>query len=166
MAVVYLGLGTNLGDRERNLENALELLGREMKTLDLSSIYETEPVGFVDQPWFLNAVCRVETNLGPHDLLRAIKRVEKEAGREPSFRWGPRTIDIDILLYDGICLSEADLEIPHPRLVEREFVLAPLREIAGDLVHPATKERIADLAARAARTPEVRLWKRRTECTK
>lgn len=173
MAVAYLGLGSNVGDRERNLEKALELLGAEMVVCEVSLLYETEPVGFADQPWFLNAVCRVETDLSPRELLQAIKRVEKEAGREPTFRWGPRVIDVDILLYDEICLSEPDLEIPHPRLAERAFVLTPLREIAGDIVHPATGARIADLEQDAARGPLVRLWRRRdaggkwrNECTK
>lgn len=166
MTVVYLGLGTNLGDRERMLEKALELLGREMEICEVSSVYETEPVGYTEQPWFLNAVCRAESDLSPRALLETVKRIEKEVGREATFRWGPRIVDVDILLYDEECLREEDLEIPHPRLRERGFVLTPLREIAPHLIHPATKERIADLEENVGRTSQVRLWERRTQCTK
>lgn len=166
MAVVFLGLGTNLGDREHNLEGTLQLLGLEVELQRVSSLYETEPVGYADQPWFLNAVCRAETNLSPRRLLHTVKRIEQEVGREATFHWGPRVIDIDILLYDDLSLREPDLEIPHPRLPERGFVLTPLREIAPALVHPETGELIADLEEKARETSRVRLWKRRTQCTK
>jgi 2-amino-4-hydroxy-6-hydroxymethyldihydropteridine diphosphokinase len=137
-----------------------------MKVCKCSSLYETEPVGFADQPWFLNAVCQVETDLSPDDLLRVLKRVESEVGREPTFRWGPRAIDVDVLLYDEICLDEPDLEIPHPRLAERAFVLTPLREIAGHLIHPRMGLTIAELEEKVGQGAQVRLWKRRSECTK
>jgi 2-amino-4-hydroxy-6-hydroxymethyldihydropteridine diphosphokinase len=143
---VYLGLGTNIGDRQSNLARALKLLGERLKIEKVSSIYETEPVGYVDQPKFLNAVCLVKTNIGPLQLLSLVKGIESNMGRDAGFPNGPRIIDIDIILYGNMSMIDPELTIPHPRMNERAFVLIPLVEIAPDLIHPFTKERIDDLA--------------------
>ena len=142
---VYLGLGSNLGDRKANLEKALQLLGERLQIEQVSSIYETEPVGYAEQPMFLNAVCRAETELGPLQLLSLIKGIEATLGRVPSFTNGPRSIDVDILFYNDFCMETADLTIPHPKIKERAFVLIPLLEIAPQLVHPISGESIKEL---------------------
>ena len=146
MAIVYLGLGSNLGDREANLSQALRLLGQRGVWVDrVSSIYETEPVGYLEQPRFLNAVCRVSTELGPEELLSLAKEVEGLLGRRPSFPNAPRPIDVDILFYEDLVMESPELTIPHPRLAERAFVLVPLAEIAPDLVHPALGIEVREL---------------------
>jgi len=127
---VYLALGSNLGNREKNLSKALQRLHEVVDIHNISSVYETEPVGYLDQPRFLNMVCYGQTACSPDELLRSAKAIEKVLGREPSFRNAPRPIDIDILLYDNLCLETAYLTIPHPRMSERAFVLVPLVEIA------------------------------------
>jgi 2-amino-4-hydroxy-6-hydroxymethyldihydropteridine diphosphokinase len=144
---VYLGLGSNLGDRKTNLEKALQLLGERLTIRQVSSLYQTEPVGHKEQPMFLNAVCRAETDLGPLQLLSLIKGIETALGRVPSFADGPRSIDVDILLYGGLSMETADLTIPHPRMAERAFVLIPLLELTPELVHPVSGESVKDLAA-------------------
>lgn len=159
MARVYLGLGSNLGDREANLRAALEALRPAVNVERVSSIYETEPVGYLEQPLFLNMVCCGTTALDPFELLRAIKKIEAGLGRVPSFRNGPRLIDIDILLYDDRVIATSDLVIPHPRMMERAFVLVPLLEIAPELVHPVTGSRIGDLAPALDNLREVRKWR-------
>ncbi|MBU1992755.1 MAG: 2-amino-4-hydroxy-6-hydroxymethyldihydropteridine diphosphokinase [Patescibacteria group bacterium] len=131
MTEVYLGLGSNIGDREGNLEKACEMVG----ALKKSSIHETEPFGVLDQPKFLNMVCKIETELSPRELLNHVKNIEKKIGRKKREKWGPREIDIDILFYGDIIVDEPDLQIPHPGISEREFVLKPLREIAPDKIH-------------------------------
>ena len=146
MATAYLGLGSNLGEREINLLKALSLLGQETQLIKTSSIYETKPVGYKKQAFFLNMVCQVSTELIPVNLLRSIKQIEKNLGRKPSFRNAPRIIDIDILLYDDTIIKMKDLVIPHPRLVERAFVLIPLAEITQNLAHPELGRSIAELA--------------------
>ena len=150
-AMVYLGLGTNLGDRAENLRQALSLLGEKVRIERTSAFYDTEPVGYVDQPRFLNAACRGQTGLNPEQLFRFVKRIESGMGRAPTFRNGPRIIDIDILFYDDLVLSTPMLEIPHPRLAERVFVLAPLAEIAPDFVHPVLKQSMAELLRKCNR---------------
>ncbi|MCL4534453.1 MAG: 2-amino-4-hydroxy-6-hydroxymethyldihydropteridine diphosphokinase [Bacteroidetes bacterium] len=136
MARVFVGLGTNLGDRLGQLKQALCLLRGLGTVRRVSSLYETEPVGYAGQPWFLNAACEMETDLSPLDLLSALKDIEHHLGRVPTRRNGPRTIDLDILLYDERQVELPDLKIPHPRMHQRRFVLEPLAEIAPDAVHP------------------------------
>lgn len=130
---VYLGLGSNLGDREANLREALTRLGGFGQVLAESSVYETEPVGFRDQGAFLNMVVRLQTELEPFALLRAVKKIEADMGREATFRNGPRIIDIDILLFNARIVALTDLTIPHPRIKERNFVMVPLAEIDPEL---------------------------------
>ena len=145
---VYLGLGANMGDRQANLERAVELLGERLRIEKVSSVYETEPVGYEEQPSFLNAVCRVETDIGPLQLLSLVKGIEASMGRVPNFSNGPRPIDIDIILYDDLVMVDPELTIPHPRMAERAFVLVPLMEIAPDLIHPFSGESVKDMAAK------------------
>lgn len=146
MTKAYLGLGTNLGQKKENLEKALEILNSHgsVQVLKVSSFYETDPVGYENQDKFLNAAVVCETSMGPYELLDFIQEIEKALKRVREIRWGPRTIDVDILLYDSLeLLDEPRLIIPHPRMVEREFVLAPLSEIAPEMVHPGTGKSIA-----------------------
>ena len=145
--VVYLGLGANLGDRRGNLAAALQRL-RDVLDIDVvSSVYETEPVGYADQPRFLNIVCRGKTWLSVSNLLKYAKEIEAAIGRKPSFRNGPRAIDIDILLYDDLHMSEELVTIPHPRMRERAFVLTPLAEIAPDTLDPVSGKTVQELLA-------------------
>jgi 2-amino-4-hydroxy-6-hydroxymethyldihydropteridine diphosphokinase len=137
----YIGLGANLGDREGALRRALEALDAEasIDVAAVSTVRETEPVGYLDQPPFLNAAARLETELAPRELLATLLRVEQELGRDRSgseIRFGPRTIDLDLLLYGELELDEDGLTVPHPRLHERRFVLEPLAELAPGLVVP------------------------------
>ncbi len=136
MIPVYLGLGSNLGDREANLKKAIELLSHRLRVGVVSSIYETEPVGVPEQPKFLNQVVQVFTRLAAKDLLVLGKGFESMMGRALNTSTAPRTIDIDILFYGNEVIKADDLIIPHPRLTERTFVLVPLADIAPDLVHP------------------------------
>ena len=131
----YLGLGSNLGERQQSLDRAVHLLETTegVAVLDLSSTHETEPVGMTEQPKFLNAVVKIACKLAPEELLDRCQRIEDRLGRVRTVRWGPRTIDIDILLIEGVTLDTEDLTVPHPRMCEREFVLAPLAEIAPEL---------------------------------
>ena len=158
MTTVYLGLGSNLGDRKQNLARALELLSQHLKIEQVSSIYETEPVGYEQQPLFLNAVCRISTELDPEKLLRLAKEIEAKLGRTPSFPNAPRPIDIDILLYGDEVFSDKELTIPHPRLAERAFVLVPLAEMAPDLVHPENRKTIRNLLGDLGNATGVRKW--------
>ncbi len=135
--LVYLGFGSNLGDRKKNILNAYELLERRgISILKKSSFYESIPYGVKDQPNFLNSVALVETSFGPLKLLGVVKDIEKELGRVKTYRWGPRVIDIDILFYDKIVLDSKLLTIPHKDLPKRCFVLIPLCELNCDLYHP------------------------------
>lgn len=139
VSTVYLGLGTNLGDREKQLSTALDLLERDgVRILRRSSVYETEPVELREQPWFLNLVVEAETTFTPRELLRHSLAIERDMGRERVTRNGPRIIDIDVLFYRDAIFETPDLQIPHPRMADRRFVLAPLAELAPDLVHPTT----------------------------
>lgn len=147
MTVAYIGLGSNIGDKAGNILKALDILGQlnEIKITNVSSFYETEPIGYEDQDWFVNAVAQIETTLPPTELLGAFKKIEQTMGRKNIIRWGPREIDIDLLIYDQLCLDSPELVIPHPRLHERAFVLGPLAEIAPELIHPILKKTIAEL---------------------
>lgn len=143
---VYLGLGSNLGDRLAWLQTAVQRLD-EIDGVHLeaaSSVWETAPVGVVDQPWFLNAVVVVTTGLEPEALLAAMQRIEADCHRQRDRHWGPRTLDLDLLLFGQRRLDLPELTVPHPHLIERAFVLAPLCELAPDLVHPVSGRRLAD----------------------
>jgi 2-amino-4-hydroxy-6-hydroxymethyldihydropteridine diphosphokinase len=136
--IAYVGVGTNLGDRRENLRLALEQLerGSDLRVLRCSGLYETAPVGVVDQPWFLNGVAEIETDLAPRQVLKRLKDIEQELGRQPSRRWGERLIDLDLLLYGDDAVRENDLVVPHPELWNRLFVLRPLAELFPDLEAP------------------------------
>ena len=147
MTKVFLGLGSNLRDREKNIKEAVRWLGENemVKVVKNSSLYETEPEGVKNQPFFLNGVLEMETDLSPRDLLDTLQAIERQLGRKKGQRWGSRVIDLDILLYGELVMKEEDLEIPHPLLAERSFVLIPLAEIAPETVHPILKKTISDL---------------------
>jgi len=145
--IIYLGLGTNLGKRTDNLQAAAAALPPAVKVLRVSSIYETEPWGYIEQPAFLNQVIEAETLLAPLELLAHLKHIEADLGRQPTFRFGPRLIDLDILFYGDWVIDLPELRIPHPHLAERAFVLAPLAELAPTLRHPQTGKTILELAA-------------------
>lgn len=138
MTRAYLSLGSNAGDRRQMLERALARLEASGQVIVLrqSSLYETEPVGKTDQPWFYNLVAEIQTRLTPHELLDLAQAVERDLGRTRDVRWGPRTVDIDIVLYGGEQVSTPRLAVPHPEMARRRFVLLPLVEIAPDLALP------------------------------
>jgi 2-amino-4-hydroxy-6-hydroxymethyldihydropteridine diphosphokinase len=143
--IAYLALGTNLGDRMDNIHRAVAALSPTLRVTGLSSVYETPPWGYADQPAFLNMVLAGETDLEPLALIAFLKKLEADLGREKTFRNGPRLIEMDILFYDDLIFEQADLVIPHPRLHERAFVLVPLNDIAPDLMHPVLKRTVRDL---------------------
>ncbi len=161
MSVVYLGLGTNLGDRLDNLHRARNALHPDVQVLTASPIYETPPWGYLEQPDFLNQVLEAETVLPPFALLDYLKDIEVKIGRTPGVRYGPRLIDLDILLYDDIILHTPQLIIPHPRLAERAFALAPLADLAPNLLHPTFDKTIQSLLAEAD-SSNIRLFKQQS----
>ena len=142
---VYLGLGSNLGDRQKNLSAALDRLPPEVLVKAVSSLYETDPVGPRDQQDFYNAVCRASTSLEPRQLLAHVKQVERDVGRTDGPRWGPRVIDIDILLYGDATVDQPELQVPHREMANRAFVLVPLAELAARTTHPNAGGTIAEL---------------------
>jgi 2-amino-4-hydroxy-6-hydroxymethyldihydropteridine diphosphokinase len=142
---IFLALGTNLGERSANLRQAREALKPEIRIIACSSIYQTPPWGYEDQPAFLNQAIEVRTDLEPLPLLEALKAIEAKMGRLKTFRFGPRLIDLDILFYGQRVVETTRLTLPHPRLAERAFVLVPLHEIAPDFVHPVCNETITSL---------------------
>jgi 2-amino-4-hydroxy-6-hydroxymethyldihydropteridine diphosphokinase len=144
--IVYLALGTNLGDRLANLKQAISALTPQLEVKAKSQVYETPPWGFEDQPKFLNQVIKANTYLDPEPLLKHLKRLEVALGRKESFPNGPRLIDLDILFYDDLVMDKPSIVIPHPRLQERGFVLLPLMEIAPNLVHPVNKKSVREMA--------------------
>jgi len=144
---VYLALGSNVGNRAANLKAAIAALPPQMEVKAKSRVYETPPWGYTNQEKFLNQAVKARTYLEPEPLLKHLKRLEVALGRVPTFQYGPRLIDIDILLYDDLVFDSADLKIPHPQMHERGFVLLPLMDIAPDLVHPVKKQTIRQLIA-------------------
>ncbi len=147
VVTAYLGLGSNLGDRLTQLKQAMDLLHHTsgIRVNRISSVYETHPVGYLDQPCFYNAVIEVQTTLPPEKLLFTILQTEQKLHRVREVRWGPRTIDIDILLYGDRVIEQEDLQVPHPRMKERAFVLAPLSELAGSRIIPGTGQTVEQL---------------------
>jgi len=147
MTGIYLGLGTNLGNREENISQCLNLLSTklEIEIIKQSSIYESDPYGFTDQPKFLNMVVEIETRLTPNKLLRIAQNIEKKSGKTKLFHWGPRIIDIDILSFQDQVIKQNRLLVPHTQLHLRKFVLIPLYEIAPDYIHPESKKTISQL---------------------
>ncbi len=151
MKTVYLSLGSNLGDRERNLRQALRLLkDAGVRAQRVSSVYETEPLELRDQPRFLNVAVQAETELFPKQLLARIRKIEFELGRKRLRPKGPRTVDIDILLYGDAVIETGELTVPHPRMTERRFVLEPMAELAPDLRHPTMRRTMRELLAATA----------------
>jgi 2-amino-4-hydroxy-6-hydroxymethyldihydropteridine diphosphokinase len=155
IVTAYLGLGSNLGDREGNLRRVLSLLGQKMVLKDISSIYETEPWGYALQPTFFNMVCAVETGLSPQELLKVTQEIERDLGRAPTFQYGPRIMDVDILLYGGYVIDTPELQIPHTYLWERAFVLVPMAEIAPGLTHPSLGKSVMELLAQVSEKEKV-----------
>jgi 2-amino-4-hydroxy-6-hydroxymethyldihydropteridine diphosphokinase len=145
---VFLGLGSNVGNRISNLQAAIVAMQPEVQPDDCSPIYETPPWGYEQQPAFLNQVVRAKTELAPKDLLHYLKRLETRLGRKPSIKNGPRKIDLDILFYDDLVLDKDDLRIPHPRLEERAFVLVPLANLAPHLCHPVLHKTVEELISK------------------
>lgn len=160
LAIVYLGLGSNLGDREKNLKRALKELEilNSVKILKKSSIYETKPVGLKDQNWFLNAVIKMRTQIPPLSLFYLLKGIEKKLGRTKGKRWGPRQIDLDLLLYDGVIMNEDKLILPHPQMHRRRFVLIPLLELDRRTKHPVLNLTLKRLLENIEKSQEVKLF--------
>jgi len=161
MAKVYLGLGSNKGDRLAFLKSALSEIANLDQTsiAEVSSVFETEPVGKKDQHEFLNAVVEIDTRLSPRDLLRELKHIEQALGRKDRIRWGPREIDVDILYYDDLIVDDESLHIPHGEVPHRRFVLIPLNEIASEFIDPVRKLSVVDLLKFCSDTSTVRKTK-------
>jgi 2-amino-4-hydroxy-6-hydroxymethyldihydropteridine diphosphokinase len=157
--LVYIALGTNLGQRLENLQNAAAALSPAVVILMRSHVYETPPWGFLDQPHFLNQVVQVETNLQPIDLLGYLKSLERQMGREKSIKYGPRLIDLDILFYNDLILDTPRLTIPHPRIAERGFVLIPLADLDPNLRHPISGFTVGEMLDNIDST-DIRLYDR------
>ena len=147
---VYLSLGSNLGDRVKNIRAAISALNavQQIHVCNVSGFYETAPIGIKEQSAFINAAIEVETDLGPHELLEKVKTIEADLGRTPTVRWGPRVIDIDLILFGDMMLESDCLILPHKEFRNRAFVLVPLAEIAPDVVDPVTGLTVRELAAR------------------
>jgi 2-amino-4-hydroxy-6-hydroxymethyldihydropteridine diphosphokinase len=145
--IAYLSLGSNVGDRERNLQEAIRRASALGRVVAASSVYETEPVEFTDQPWFLNCVLALQTAAEPAQLLRECLRIEHEMGRQRVLKKGPRSIDIDILLFGDAVVNTPELTIPHPEMTRRRFVLQPLAEIAPELLHPVSQKTVMQILA-------------------
>jgi 2-amino-4-hydroxy-6-hydroxymethyldihydropteridine diphosphokinase len=160
LRLVYIALGSNVGDRAAMLARAVaEMYRAGLRVSRESSLYETEPVGGPPQGWFLNAVVEVETELTPHDVLRTLQGIEQDMGRQREVVCGPRTLDLDILLDGKNVICEGQLDLPHPRLAQRRFVLVPLAELAPGLIHPVLRKSVAELLTETSDHSQVRLWK-------
>ncbi|GIN58017.1 2-amino-4-hydroxy-6-hydroxymethyldihydropteridine diphosphokinase [Lederbergia ruris] len=159
--VAFISLGSNIGDRLGYLKQAIQSIKNcaEIRIEKLSSIYETEPIGYTDQDQFLNMVIKISTSLSPHQLLKHCLEIEREIGRIREFKWGPRVIDLDILLYNKENVVMKDLQIPHPRMNERAFVLIPLMEIDSSLVLPSSNAPLVEILDEIPDKEGVRLWK-------
>jgi 2-amino-4-hydroxy-6-hydroxymethyldihydropteridine diphosphokinase len=157
MTIVYLSLGSNVGDRHQNLRTAVAALDDAgVRVRRISKIYETEPVDYLDQDWFLNCVVEGETVLTAAELLQGLRRIEKKMGSAKAFAKGPRIIDLDILYFDDAVIDSAGLQIPHPRMADRRFVLVPLAEIAPGLRHPVSQKTTAEMLQATSDRSEVR----------
>ena len=145
--IAYIGIGSNLGDKLYYCEKAIsEILKiNRHKLLAKSSLFKTEPIGYTSQDWFVNGVIKIETDLEPSELLQTLKTVEAHLGRTETLRWGPRTIDLDILFFDDIQIQTGELKVPHPLIQDRKFVLIPMAEIDRNLVHPVLKKTVQEL---------------------
>jgi 2-amino-4-hydroxy-6-hydroxymethyldihydropteridine diphosphokinase len=145
--IAYIGIGSNLGDKLQRCEKAISEILRvdRHKLLAKSSFFKTQPVGYTSQDWFVNGVVKIETDLEAPELLRALKTIESQLGRTETFRWGPRTIDLDILFFDDLDIHTEELQIPHPLIQNRQFVLIPLAEIDRNLIHPVLKRTVQEL---------------------
>jgi 2-amino-4-hydroxy-6-hydroxymethyldihydropteridine diphosphokinase len=162
MPIVYIALGSNVGDREANLREAIRLLTHSgISIVRLSSLYETEPVDYLDQDWFLNAALEAQTELPAAQLLATLRNIESQMGNKKPFPKGPRLIDLDILLYGDETIATPDLQVPHPRMLQRNFVLVPLAEIAPTLRHPNWLASATDLLAHSPDHSEVKKFQPR-----
>ncbi len=163
MTRAFIGLGANLGDRVANIRKAIELLGdcKDVEVLRCASLYETEPVGVEAQPWFINTVVEIETKLTPGELFKRCKQIEDQVGRSHKGRWGPREIDVDLLLFGDVIVNRDELKIPHPELHKRRFVLVPLCELAASLVHPVLKKSVKELLTQLADEKAVKRYEER-----
>ncbi len=159
LVAVYIGLGSNVGNRENNLQSAVTHLAFKsgLRVVKISPVYETKPVGVTNQRDFLNAVVKLTTSLSPKELLKTTKEVENSLGRARKEHWGPRTIDLDILLFNQQVIREDNLNIPHPEIISRAFVLVPLADIAPELIHPVAKKTIKQLLEELPSTSGVKL---------
>lgn len=148
MAIVYLALGSNIGDSKANIAKAVKLLTASFKRIKQAPLYASKAVGYTDQPDFLNTAMSGQTDLSPEALLDFIRAIERQIGRTASFRWGPREIDIDIVLYGDLVLKTAELTIPHPQLARRDFVLRPICDLDASLIEPLSGQTVEDLLAK------------------
>jgi 2-amino-4-hydroxy-6-hydroxymethyldihydropteridine diphosphokinase len=160
MKTIYVALGSNLGKREENIAQAIAAMDTAgIHVRRRSALYETEPVGIREQGWFLNGVVEAETDLMPRRLLHTVRKIEGELGRKRVVHMGPRVIDLDVLLYGSSVVHLPELEIPHPRMTERRFVLTPLAELAAGLRHPVLKKTVGELLSEVEDSSQVRLWR-------
>jgi len=158
MTVVYIGLGSNMGDREANLVKAFHLISQSAPVLVTSSLYQTEPQGYKDQPDFLNSVVCVDTDATAAEMMRILGGIEAQMGRERPFAGAPRVIDLDLLFYGEAIINQPGLEVPHPRLHRRPFVLVPMVEIAPEFIHPVLHKTMSELLAGLAPGYRVDKW--------